>query len=152
MLNEGQVTQLDSVSQIASVPQIDIQVQSPSLIESLKNALQPETIANKLGMDKNMLIDIGVYGAIGFFSGFLLKKYSEYFIALVLLIVGVVVLQQFDYMTVSFNTSKIHEMLGIQSTAVVSSGYGMLLFEWAKSNIPGAASLVVGFLVGLKVA
>ena len=139
MLTEGQV------------PQIDIQVQQPGLIESLKNAVQPETIANKLGMDKNTLVDIGICGAIGFITGFLIKKYSEYFIALVLLIVGLVVLQQFEYVAVSFNVSKIHEMLGLQSMPAVGDGYGALLLEWTKSNIPGTASLVVGFLVGLKV-
>jgi uncharacterized membrane protein (Fun14 family) len=140
MLNEGQV------------PHIEIQVPQPSLIESLKNAMQPETIANKLGVDKNMLIDIGICGAIGFITGFLLKKYSEYFIALVLLVVGIVVLQQFDYMTISFNAPKIHDAIGVQSAVVTNSGYGMMILEWTKANIPAAVSLIVGFLIGLKVA
>ena len=138
MLNEGQVLPITT-----PVPQ-------PSFVESLKNALQPETIANKLGIDKNTLIDIGVYSAIGFIVGFLLKKYSEYFIACALFIVGLVVLQQFGYISIDFNTAKIHEMLGLQS-AMVSDGYGMLLVEWAKSNVPAAASLIVGFLIGMKI-
>lgn len=133
MLNEGQ------------------EVANTGLIESLKHAMQPEVIANKIGMDKNMLVDIGLYGAIGFITGFLLKKYSEYFIALVLLIIGVVVLQQFDYISVSINIPKIHSMLGIQSAPVAGDKYGMLLFEWMKANVAGAASLGVGFLIGLKV-
>jgi uncharacterized membrane protein (Fun14 family) len=139
MLNEGQV------------PEINLQIQQPSLIESLKNAMQPEVIANKLGIDKNMLVDIGIYGAIGFITGFLLKKYSEYFIALAILVVGIIVLQQFDYLSVSFNTTKIHEMFGLPSVATVGDGYGTLFLEWVKSNIPATASLVVGFLIGMKV-
>jgi uncharacterized membrane protein (Fun14 family) len=127
------------------------QVSNTGLIESLKNAMQPEVIANKIGMDKNMLVDIGLYGAIGFITGFLLKKYSEYFIALVLLIVGVVVLQQFDYVSVSINIPKIHQMLGLQSAPMVGDKYGVLLLEWMKANVAGSASLVVGFLIGLKV-
>jgi uncharacterized membrane protein (Fun14 family) len=122
------------------------------IVESLKSAMQPETIANKLGVDKNMLIDIGIFGAIGFILGFLLKKYSEYFIALVLLIIGILVLQHFDYLAFSLNTQKIHDMLGLHSVPVAGIGYGSLLTEWVKSNIAGSVSLVVGFLIGLKVA
>lgn len=127
------------------------QVSNTGLIETLKNAMQPEVIANKMGMDKNMLIDIGLYGAIGFITGFLLKKYSEYFIALVLFVVGIIVLQQFDYMSVSINLPKIHQILGLQSVPVVGDKYGMMLLEWMKANVAGSASFVVGFLIGLKV-
>jgi uncharacterized membrane protein (Fun14 family) len=141
MLNEGQVATVSLQEQAANT----------GLIESLKNAMQPETIANKLGMDKNMLIDIGLYGAIGFIMGFLLKKYSEYFIALALFIVGIVVLQQFDYISVSINMPKIHQMLGLDPALVVGDKYGTLLLEWIKANVAGSASLVVGFLIGLKV-
>ena len=128
------------------------QVAQTGLIETFKNAIQPETIANKLGVDKNMLIDIGIFGAIGFITGFLLKKYSEYFIALALLIVGIVVLQQFDYLSVSLNVTKIHDMLGLQSVPVAGVGYGALLLEWMKTNVAAGTSLGIGFLIGLKVA
>lgn len=140
MMNEAQVS--------AVVPQVP----QASLVESFKNAIQPETIANKLGMDKNMLIDIGIFGSIGFILGFLLKKYSEYFIALVLLIIGIMVLQHFDYLAISLNTQKIHDMLGLHSVPMVGVGYGSLLSEWVRSNIAGTASFTVGLLVGLKVA
>jgi uncharacterized membrane protein (Fun14 family) len=126
-------------------------VENTGLIESLKNAMQPEVIANKIGMDKNVLIDIGIYGTIGFIIGFLLKKYSEYFIAAILLIVGVFVLQQFNYVSFSINTPKIHQMLGLPSSSVVGDRYGVLLFEWMKANVAGSASLIVGFLIGLKI-
>lgn len=139
MLNDGQVSQLD------------LQVKHPSLIESFKNALQPEAIANRLGIDKNTFIDVAIYGAIGFIFGFLLKKYSEYFIALVFFVIAIIVLQQFDYVSVSFNTVKIHEMFGL-TMVTINSGYGALLLEWAKSNVPALASLIIGFLVGLKCA
>ena len=127
-------------------------VSSTGFIESLKHAMQPEVIASKIGMDKNMLIDIGLYGAIGFITGFLLKKYSEYFIALVLLVIGLVVLQQFDYISVSINMPKIHALLGLHSVPVAGDRYGALLLEWMKMNVAGAASLGIGFLIGLKVA
>ena len=126
-------------------------VAKTGIIESIKHAMQPETIANKVGMDKNMLIDIGLYGAIGFIIGFFLKKYSEYFIALILLVIGLVVLQQFDYISISINMPKIHDMLGLQPIPVVSDGYAALLLEWVRANVAGSTSLAVGFLIGLKV-
>ena len=144
MVNEGQV--------LSEVSSMSTPVQQTSFVESFKNAIQPETIANKLGIDKNTLVDIGIYGAIGFIIGFLLKKYSEYFIAFALFVVGIIVLQQFGYVTVNFNTTKIHEMLGLQTAILVTDGYGTLVLEWTKSNVPAAASFVVGFLVGLRFA
>jgi uncharacterized membrane protein (Fun14 family) len=132
MMNEGSVSQ-------------------EGLVETLKNAMQPDAIADKLGMDKHTLFDIGLYGAIGFITGFLLKKYSEYFIALLLVVIGVVVLQQFDYISIAINMPKVNEAFGLQSMPVAGDKYGTLLLEWIKSNIAGSASLVVGFLIGLKV-
>jgi uncharacterized membrane protein (Fun14 family) len=132
MLNEGQVAQM-------------------GLIESLKNSMSPDVIAHKIGIDKNMLIDIGIYGVIGFITGFLLKKYSEYFIALVFLVIAMVVLQQLDYISLSFNTAKIYDVLGIRLAPIAGNAYGSLALELIKSNIPGMASLVGGLLIGLKV-
>jgi uncharacterized membrane protein (Fun14 family) len=127
------------------------QVAKAGIIETIKNAMHPDAIANKFGIDKNMLIDIGLYGSIGFIIGFLLKKYSEYFISLILLIIGLVVLQQFDYIAISINMPKIHEVLGLQSIPVVGEGYASLLLEWLRANVAGSASLAVGFLIGLKI-
>ncbi len=62
-----------------------------------------------------------------------------------------VVLQQFDYISVSINTPKIYQMLGLQSAPVVGDKYGALLLELIRANIAGSASLMVGFLIGLKV-
>jgi uncharacterized membrane protein (Fun14 family) len=148
MLNEGQVMLNEGQEMASSLPEATNI--GTGLIDSLKNAMQPDVIAQKIGMDKNMLVDISLYGAIGFIVGFLLKKYSEYFISMALLIVGIVVLQQLDYVSFSLNMPKIHELFGIQ-TSVVVDGYGKLLWESIKANVAGSTSFVVGFLIGLKV-
>jgi uncharacterized membrane protein (Fun14 family) len=149
MLNEGQA--MVNGTQEAATAFPEPVAASTGLIDSLKNAMQPDVIANKLGVDKNMLVDITLYGAIGFIVGFLLKKYSEYFISMALLIIGIVVLQQLDYISFSINVPKIHELFGIQSVAVTTDGYGKLIWESIKANVAGSTSLVVGFLIGLKV-
>ncbi len=127
------------------------QVAKTGFIETIKDAMHPETIANKMGMDKHTLIDIGLYGVIGFIIGFLLKKYSEYFISFLLLVIALVVLQQFDYVSISLNIPKIHELFGLPIVPVASEGYASLLLEWMRANVAGSASCVVGFLIGLKV-
>ncbi len=121
------------------------------LVETIKNSVQPETVAHRFGVDKNLLIDIGVYGAIGFITGYLLKKYSEYFIAIVLLLIGIVVLQQFDFLVLSFNSVKIQQSLGLPDVSLSADAYGNLLLEWIRSHVSRSASLFVGFLIGLKV-
>src|SRR5579862_6238690 len=150
MVNEGQVMLNEGQTVATALPEATMP--NTGFIDSLKNAMQPETMANNLGMDKNMLVDIALYGAIGFIVGFLLKKYSEYFISMALLIVGIVILQHFDYVSFSINMPKVYELLGMQPVVVTDSyGYGRLLWESIRSNVAGSTSLLVGFLIGLKV-
>lgn len=148
MVNPGQVEMVDSSPiEMATMGQTN----NVGVIETIKGSLQPEAIANKFGIDKNLLIDVGVYGAIGFIIGFLLKKYSEYFISLVLLVVGLVVLQQFDYISLSINNVKIQSTLGLEGMPMVGSTYASLLWDWISTHVVSASSLGVGFLIGLKV-
>ena len=127
------------------------QVENSGLIDKIKEVTEPETIAQRLGVDKNLLIDVGLYGAIGFIFGFLLKKYSEYFISLVVLLVGIIVLQEFDYITLSVNVSKVQSALGLTEMPLESSAFGSFLLEWMKMNVVATSSFIVGFLIGLKV-
>ena len=143
MLNEGQVL---------NVEEVVTPIAGPGFIDSLKGAMHPEAIAHKLGMNTDTLVDISLYGAIGFITGFLLKKYSEYFIALLIFLIGALVLQHFDYISISINTAKVHELLGLQQVPMVGDKYGTLLLDWIKSNVAGSASLMIGFLIGLKVS
>lgn len=148
MVNPGQVEMVDSSA-------VDMAIMGNAnnvgVIETIKGSLAPESIANKFGVDKNLLIDVGVYGAIGFIVGFLLKKYSEYFISLVLLVVGLVFLQQFDYISLSINNVKIQNALGLQGMPMVGNTYMSLLWDWISAHVVSASSLGVGFLIGLKV-
>jgi len=127
------------------------QVANTDLVEKIKEATEPETLMQKFGVDKNILFDVGVYGAIGFIVGFLLKKYSEYIIALAVLIVGLFLLQQFDYIFLSINVTKIQTMLGLENMPVDSTAFGVFLLEWMKINVIATSSLIIGFLIGLKV-
>ncbi len=121
------------------------------LLETIQRSVEPNTVANKFGVDKSLLMDIGVYGGIGFIVGFLLKKYSEYFISLAVLLVGIIVLQQFNYLSFSFNSVKIHEALGLHNIPMSGDAYGNFFWEWVRSHPICASSFAGGFIIGLKV-
>jgi uncharacterized membrane protein (Fun14 family) len=127
-------------------------LENGGVIESIKSSLQPESIANRFGIDKSLLIDIGLYGAIGLLIGFFIKKYSEYCIAFILLIIGLIILQQFDYIMLTVNSEKIHTMLGLQGIPLMGESSSSLLFDWMRSHVISSSSFVVGLLIGLKVA
>lgn len=121
------------------------------IIETIRSSVGPDSVAHTFGVDKNVLIDVGVYGGIGFIAGFLLKKYSEYFISLIVLLVGIVVLQQFDYVSFSLNSVKIHQALGFENMPMSGDAYGNFMWEWARTHPISSSSLVVGFFIGIKV-
>jgi len=126
-------------------------VDQMGIVETIKNSVDPEKVAHTFNINKTMAIDVGLYGAIGFIIGFLLKRYSEYFISLVLLVLGLIVLQQFDYISLVVNSAKIHEVLGLQEMPFGSNAWSSLLSEWIRSHMVSFLSLVVSFLIGLKV-
>ncbi len=123
----------------------------PGLMATLKERIQPEAMMEKLRMSRSTLIDIGLYGGIGFLTGFLLKKYGTYVIVFVLFISALLVLQQFEFMTVSVNWPKVHELMGIHPATVVGDNILMMSWEWMKANVIISASFTVGFLLGLKI-
>lgn len=129
----------------------EINASQAGMVDSIKNFIEPENIAHTIGVQKNTLVEVGLYSAIGFLTGFLIKKYSEYFIAFVFLVVALVILQQFDYIAISLNNAKIHDFFGIQHSPLMGDKYATLLLEWMKANSIGAASFIISFLIGLKV-
>lgn len=120
------------------------------LLDTIKERVQPEAMMEKIRISRNTLIDVGLFGGIGFLTGFLLKKYSAYVVVFVLCITALILLQQFEFVSVMINWSKVHEMMGIQPAAVVGDNMLMMAWEWMKANVVISASLAVGFLLGLK--
>lgn len=126
--------------------------EATGILETIKSSIQPDIVAQKMGIDRNVLIDIGLYGLIGIISGFLLKKYSEYFISLALFLVILFMLNNAHYITITLDTVKIHDALGLKSIPVNTDAYGSLLCEWVHSHVFSFASLIIGFLIGLKIS
>ncbi len=116
-----------------------------------KERIQFDAMVDKAWASKNIIIDVVLYGSIGFLGGFLFKKHSQYLILFILFVAGCFVLQQFNIMSITFNWQKIHELMGTQPTGMVGDNLLILTWEWIKANLVVSLSFVVGFLAGLKI-
>ena len=125
-------------------------VQTASFLERMKHYLNPKNMMETISTSKDKIVEMGMYLGIGFLAGFLLKKYSKYIIILLLCVAALVVLQQFEILTVVFNTTKIQEVFGIK-TSTMDADLFSVYWHWIKLNFSIVLSFSIGFLLGLKV-
>jgi uncharacterized membrane protein (Fun14 family) len=124
-----------------------------SFTEKLSQYLHPAQIWETIKEHQALLIDACIYFGAGFLLGYFLKKYGQYVVAILLVSVGLIVLQQADMVTVSVNWAKIQSYVGIQQVHVPSGSSLLTVYwEWAKLNAVSLSSFGLGCLVGLKAA
>lgn len=125
---------------------------SDGILDTIKDNLATDTLVEKIKGSKDKIFEAGLYGGIGFISGFLLKKYSSFIGVCVLVIIGLFVLQHFGVINVLINWDKVNEVFGIQAVQNVSADNIMTtIWEWVKVNTLISISYTVGFLIGLSV-
>ena len=130
---------------------VDTQAQSTSnLVSTVKNNFSVDGIINYIVQSKDVILEIGLYGLLGFAVGYLLKRYSAFIVTLALVMVVFVVLNQFNLVTILLNWNKLYEYLGIQPALVSSDNLIAVSSEWARTNVIVVASAVIGFLIGLR--
>lgn len=130
---------------------VDTQAQSTSnLVSTVKNNFSVDGIINYIVQSKDVILEIGLYGLLGFAAGYLLKRYSAFIVTLALVMVVFVVLNQFNLVTILLNWNKLYEYLGIQPALVSSDNLIAVGSEWARTNVIVVASSVIGFLIGLR--
>jgi uncharacterized membrane protein (Fun14 family) len=118
---------------------------------TLKERLQLSKLLDKIKSSQGTLIDIALYGGIGFLTGFFLKKYSTYVIGLVLFILVLLLLQHYEIINLSVAWDKIYELFGIQkSMASTNASMSSVMYEWIKANLVIAISYALGFFIGLR--
>lgn len=88
---------------------------------------------------------------VGFISGFLLKRYAQYVFISALFIISLVVLQQTDFITISWNVAKLEHLFGIKSVAVTSDLFSVI-WTWVRANAGLTICFIIGFIIGLKLA
>ncbi|MGA9531053.1 MAG: hypothetical protein WBQ73_04175 [Candidatus Babeliales bacterium] len=123
---------------------------SVSFIDKIKHSLQWDTWKKNFAFSQEALTEVGIYLGIGFVLGFLLKKYSTFVVIVTLTVVGFVVLQHVGVLSFSINWTMIYEKLGFEPL-VYGDNFLNTYWQWASENVRIVISLIVGFLVGLKV-
>src|ERR1700722_19894219 len=88
--------------------------QTPGLVDAVKNNFSVDGIINYVVQSKDVIFEVGLYGLLGFAVGYLLKRYSNFVVTLALVIVLLVVLNQFQIVTIFINWNKFYEYVGIQ--------------------------------------
>lgn len=118
-------------------------------LDSMKEKLDLNSLVQKIKDSKETIIAVGVYLALGFLAGFLIRRFSRILVWLILFVVALAVLQYAGYVSVDVHLAKIQEMLGIHDVVTQDSlaSHGI---EMVKNNIPTTIAAVIGFLLGLR--
>lgn len=103
----------------------------------------------KLQINKQTLMEIGLYLGLGFIVGFLLRKFSTYVFMVVLFIIGLYVAQYYNLVDVAINWKQVQATFGIKQTSLDASMMAVY-WEWFKLNFIIVISFAVGFLFGIK--
>jgi len=126
--------------------------ESKGWFDTVKEKLNLDGISQKLNLSRDRLVEMGIYLLIGFLAGFLFKKYARALLVVVLSLIGLVILHQLGFITISVNWDKIQ---GLQPVVVPAgadaAGMWSVYWEWIKTNFAVVLSFSVGFFVGLKV-
>ena len=127
----------------------DVVVETVGWSDTIKMHIQ--NAWTKIQESQNLLLAIAIYGGIGFITGYFLKKYAHFIVFSILFLVALVLMNQFEYITFTINWIKIQDSLcmptGVEMTA---PSIANCVFEWTRSHLSEAISLVVGFLIGLR--
>ncbi len=103
----------------------------------------------KLQINKQTLMEIGLYLGLGFIVGFLLRKFSTYVFMVVLFIIGLYVAQYYNLIDVAINWKQVQATFGIKQTSLDASMM-VVYWEWFKLNFVIVISFAIGFLFGIK--
>jgi uncharacterized membrane protein (Fun14 family) len=104
---------------------------------------------NSLDLNSRKVIEIVSFFGIGFFSGFLLKKYFRYvLLSLIVLTVVAFILENSSIIHIDWN--RVRSILGIASTDTIDSIF-YVSFDWVKANVVSSISALIGFVIGYKV-
>lgn len=119
--------------------------------ERFKNSLQLDKLGEKLNFSKHKILDMALFFGIGFLSGFLWKRYANYFIAGLIFTGALILLSQLELINITINWLKFQECCGIVPARADADVLGMI-WDWSKNNILIIFSFIIGFCFGAKVS
>lgn len=126
-------------------------VEQQGILDSVKEKVNLQTFFEKVQDSRALILDIAIYGGIGFLIGYLLKRYINAVITMIMMSTLLFVLQQFNLIVITINWEIIYELLGVtQLMHLMGENVHLFVFEWAKANVFLVISWLIGLLIGIK--
>jgi uncharacterized membrane protein (Fun14 family) len=112
------------------------------------NKVKTSLHLDKFQFSTNKLIEVGMYLGFGFLIGYVLKRFSSFVLVIVLTMLAIFLLHQFEIINLSLNIERLHEFLGIEQATGTSIFSAYVV--WAKENVILLLSFFIGFLIGIR--
>jgi len=114
--------------------------------ETLKAKVQ--SFFDNLNLNQQTLVEYAAYFGVGFFSGFIFKKYARGFILYALIFGGLLYgLHYFEIITIDW--TKLKDLIGMTHT---DTGDAMAPYiKWAREHIMQLIIGIIGFVIGYNV-
>jgi len=105
---------------------------------------------DKINISQESTTNMALYGGLGFLSGFVCKKSSSYVLVALLVVLGLVLLHQYNAIHIAINWDEMSRLLGIHPAEMTGDNLFAMVWEAVKANSAISASFAVGFLIGFK--
>lgn len=127
-------------------------IEQQSILESVREKVNLQSFFEKVQDSHALLLDLAIYGGIGFLVGYLFKRYINAVITIIMFSTVLFVLQQFSLIAITIHWEILYELLGLtQLMHLVGDSLHLFFFEWAKANVFLVISWLIGLLIGIKV-
>lgn len=137
----------DQISESIGQPMTE---QAVSIVDRVKAWFAGLGIMQRLQEHKQFLIELGIFLGAGFVLGLIVKRYLKYILLLVLFVVSLVILEQFNIINIGVNWAKVQDLLNIKQGLSFDEGMVNTYVSWIKANVWIVLSASLGFLFGLK--
>jgi uncharacterized membrane protein (Fun14 family) len=108
-----------------------------------------EQMITRLGVTLQDIVQVVSFFGVGFFAGFLLKKYMRYFFIVTLFMVGFFIV--FDHFgVILINWSHVQQLTGVDPSSTVQQ-CGECIMMVIRQNLVLTLSGFLGFIIGYRV-
>jgi len=107
-------------------------------------------LLEKFDLSQESTTNIALYGGIGFLTGFVCKKASSYVFVVLLVLLGIAILHQYNILCIGVNWNEMSAILGIHPSEMTGDGLVNLVWGAIRANAAISVSYAIGFIVGFK--
>lgn len=115
-----------------------------SWIEKVKSMLH----LDKIQLSTQKLVEIGIFFGVGLVFGYLIKRFSLVLLFVIVTIIVLLLLHQFEFISLSVNADKIKELIGLRQP--IDGNLVSAMWIWTKEHIFQLLSFAIGFLIGIR--